>query len=76
VANFVYIEYKQNIKIHDNPPSDYWPKFIKDLSQEEINQIYDIYSLPSEFPNMEYFDFLKERRKLIASKIRKYFNSL
>ncbi len=76
VANFVYIEYKDNIKISDKPPSVYWPEFIKDLSQDEITQIYETYSLPEEFPNMDYFDFLRERRKLMAEKIKDYFNCL
>lgn len=76
VANFVYIEYKDNIKISDQPPTVYWNEFIENLSQDEIKQIYDIYSLPSKFPNMDYFDFLKERRKLMAKKIQKYYNDL
>ena len=76
VANLIYIEYKDNIKISDKEPAVYWPEFIKNLSKNEINQIYDTYSLPKEFPNMDYFDFLNERRKLMAKKIQKYFNYL
>jgi hypothetical protein len=76
VANFVYIEYKDNIKISDKAPYDYWPEFIKNLSDNEINQIYDTCSLPSGFPKMDYFDFLRERRKLMAKKIQGYFSKL
>jgi len=76
VANFVYIEYKDNIKISDKKPEDYWPVFVKGLSETEINQIYKTYDLPDEFPNMEYFDFLRERRKLMAQKIKEYFYNL
>jgi hypothetical protein len=76
VANFVYIEYKDNIKISDKEPAVYWPEFVKGLTEEEINKIYETYSLPMDFPDMEYFDFLKERRKLMAKKIKDYFYSL
>lgn len=76
VANFIYIEYKDNIKISDKAPSDYWTEFTKSLTEEELNKIYETYSLPKDFQNMEYFDFLKERRKLMAEKVRQYFEKL
>lgn len=76
IANFIYIEYKDNIKISDKKPSEYWGEFIENLNQEQLQEIYKTYDLPEQFPNMEYFDFLKERRKLMAQKIKNYFYQL
>ncbi len=76
VANLIYIEYKDNIKISDKSPLEYWPQFTKNLTEEEINRIYETYSLPKDFPEIEYFDFLKERRKLMAQRIKDYFYKL
>ena len=72
----MYLEYKDNIKISDKPPAEYWLDSTKNLTKEEVNKIYNIYSLPKDFPNMDYFEFLKERRKLMAKKIKDYFYKL
>jgi len=76
VANLIYIEYKDNIKISNKNPLQYWTMYTKNLTTKELNEIYEIYSIPKEFPNMEYFDFLKKRRKLMAKKIEQYFYKL
>ena len=70
VANLIYIEYKDNIKIGDQSPDIYWNKFIRDLSWNDIQKIYSTYDIPSKFPNMEYLDFLKDREKLMVKRIK------
>jgi len=76
VANFIYIEYLDDIKISDQPPKEYWHKLTREYSESEMREIYKTYDLPENFDNMDYFDFLNERRKLIARKIKNYFENL
>lgn len=76
VANLIHIEYKDNIKISDKSPFEYWNEFIKNYSDEDIKNLYEVYDLPENFYNMDYNMFLQERRKLMALKIKKYFYKL
>jgi hypothetical protein len=48
----------------------------KELSEEEKEKIFEEYDLPKNFWKLDYKTFLKERRKLMAKRIRKYFESL
>lgn len=75
VANLIYIEYKDNISIKDKPPSEYWQKFLE-MTEKNEAEIYEKYDLPSGFYNMNYMDFLSQRRKLMSAKIKTYFERL
>ena len=79
-ANYIYIEYADNIKISDKAPSEYWPMMVDTLNDHEKKDLMENYTerfdLPHEFWNMDYFDFLNERRKLMAKSIRNYFEKL
>ena len=79
-ANYIYIEYADNIKISDKAPSEYWPMMIDTLNEHEKEDLMENYTerfdLPHEFWNMDYFDFLNKRRKLMAKSIRNYFEKL
>lgn len=77
VANLVYLEYKDNIPIRDKPPKDYWPELVKEFYRDENDiDIYKKYDLPKDFYEMDYEEFLIERRKLMANKIKNYFEAL
>jgi len=79
-ANYIYIEYSDDIKIRDQPPAEYWPLMLDSVSEfdkEKILKNYTkYYDLPHEFWNMDYFEFLNARRKLMAKSIRNYFERL
>lgn len=80
-ANKIYIEYSDNIKIRDQSPAEYWPLMLDDIEsdyerEEIINNYTEYYDLPHEFWNMDYFEFLEVRRKLMAKSIRNYFERL
>lgn len=79
VANFTYLEFEDNIGISDTPPKDYFIK-IKDEHYEgkekELTTMASDHCLPDNFYNMDYADFLKERRKLMSKYVRKTFESL
>ena len=78
VANYVYLEYRDNIKISDLAPKTYLNKFVKELnySDNKLRNELSAHAMPFEFETMKYEMFLKERRKLMAKLIREYFNKL
>jgi len=79
-ANFIYIEYYDNIKISDKSPEEYWPMMLEQLNKEEKKEIESnytkYYDLPFEFWKMEYNEFLESRRQLMALSVKEYFEKL
>ena len=80
IANMIYIDYHVNIRISDIPPHEYWNIVLDECSENTrdfVSENYvEAYDLPNEFWNMNYFEFLEQRRKLMARSIRKYFEKL
>jgi hypothetical protein len=79
VANFTYLEYEDNIEISDKPPKTYYDDIKSQQylnSEEELKKMLSDHCLPENFYEMNYDDFLIERRKLMANTIRTVFNSL
>ncbi|MEO7046626.1 MAG: DUF262 domain-containing protein, partial [Ferruginibacter sp.] len=90
VANYVYTEQSTNIKIGKMSPNEYFKK-IKDQIAKSTFDITTINDEKLLFENLKeneipvslltnthenYEDFLLERRKLMAKKIKKYYQSL
>jgi len=75
VANFIYLEYKDNINISDKPPRDYFPE-IKNSLNDEVECDYYNHAIPEDIENLNYDEFLAERRNLMANYIRKYFEKI
>lgn len=90
IANFAMLQTEVNIQISDRAPVDYMKLIEEQCNGEEnkfgaINNLEDLKKnmaencIPVGFKTMtepDYKDFLLERRKLMAQKIRTYFNSL
>jgi hypothetical protein len=79
VANFTYLEYEDNVEISDKPPKDYFLAIIKSQYKDkeaELKKMLSDHCLPDTFYDMNYDQFLKERRKLMAKTVRKIFESL
>ena len=76
VANYIYLEYKDNIQISDNPPTEYWSELISGYETNKVRQIMEENAIPENFPEMEYGEFLTARRKLMAQKIKDAFSRL
>ncbi len=81
VANFTYLEFEDNIKISDSPPKDYFinikNKHYENRERElELKKMMADHCLPENFYDMDFNDFLKERRKLMAKTVRSVFESL
>lgn len=90
IANFAMLQTEINIQISDRAPVDYMKSIEKQCAGEEnkfgaINNLEDLKKnmaencIPMGFENMtepDYKDFLLARRKLMAKKVRTYFDSL
>lgn len=90
IANYVYMQSETNIKISNKPPKDYLKTILNQVNngQMKIGAITDKKSfkenlkqncIPEIILNADfeqYENFLKERRKLMALKIKEYYFSL
>lgn len=80
IANYTYLDTGINISIGKKEPADYFNIALK--QQENKSEYYEnllVNCIPQEIISMtasDYFDFLLQRRKLMASKIEKYYKSL
>ena len=76
IANYALVEWNDNIKISDQPPSEYfaqyWDRF---TPKEQADQAY-WHALPKDWDQMEYQAFLGARRKGIAKVISAGFEHL
>jgi len=76
IANFAYVEWKDNIKISDSPPSEYMEEFKKLIPQDKLEKMNYWHALPIDWESMTYNEFLEERRKLMAGVTRAGFKQL
>jgi len=76
IANYALVEWKDNIEISDQSPATYVPEYNARFSEDELAKMYYWHALPKNWYNMEYENFLVERRKLIARVVRDGFAKL
>ena len=76
MANYAFIDWKDNMDILDDAPSVYYPIVCEGMSEEEILRMEKENALPRGWENMAYEDFLVERRKLMAARIKQAFEIL
>ncbi len=76
VANYALVEWSDNIKISDQAPRDYVPQMEARFSREELEEMYFYHALPERWYEMDYAEFLAERRKRMAHIIREGFKKL
>ena len=79
VANFTYLEFEDNIDISDTAPKEYFVdiknRYYKNRDTD-LKKVLADHCLPENFYDMNFNDFLKERRKLMAKAVRSVFESL
>lgn len=75
-ANFTYADYDNNIYISDDAPSIYVAKYRNELGEEAYGEACTQHALPYGFENMDYEQFLSERRALMAQLIKKGYERL
>lgn len=77
VANYALLEWPDNIRISDQPPSDYFPQmFAKYVAPSESSQARFWHALPEGWELMDYDDFLSVRQRMIAQVIKAGFDHL
>ena len=76
MANFAFVEWGDNNAISDTKPSEYFPEFFDRLSPAEQEQAMFWHALPQGWHNMDYFDFLRTRRQLMAEVVEAGFQHL
>ena len=76
IANFAFIEWPDNAAISNQAPSDYFPDMFAQLSAQEQANASKWHGLPEDWVEMDYLDFIKERRKLIADVIKDGFDKV
>ena len=70
IANLAYLEWRKNDAILDEAPAKYWPIVTKGIETDELLRMKFFHALPNKWENMNYDDFLTERRKLMAQIIK------
>ena len=76
MANFALLEWPENIQISDDPPAEYIPRIRERFSPDDWRRMHELHALPDQWEKMEYAQFLVERRKLMASLIRRGLETL
>lgn len=76
MANYAFIDWKDNMDILDDAPSVYYPIVCEGRTEEEIALMEEENALPKGWEKMDYEEFLINRRKLMANKIRKAYETL
>ena len=76
LANFTYLDYNTNIAISDDAPELYVDKFKAKLGEAEYEKHLANNAIPLGFEKMNYFEFLEQRRKLMAGIIQKAYKKL
>ena len=76
MANYAFIDWKDNAEILDDAPSIYYPIICEGRTPEQIEVMEKENALPHGWETMPYETFLLERRKLMAAKIKEAFSIL
>lgn len=75
-ANFALLEWPDNNEISDEAPKDYVPEIKERFNAAEWRAFNEFHALPDNWEQMDYSQFLHERRKRMAQITRKGFESL
>ena len=77
IANFAYIEWGDNMVIGDQSPAEYFkPIFERKTDEKDVADVMKYNALPENWYNMNYNDFLTERRKMMANVIKEGYEKL
>lgn len=76
MANFALLEWPDNIEISDTPPHDYVEAIQKRIPNGDWARMHELHALPDGWKDLDYPAFLEKRRNLMASIIRRGFESL
>ncbi len=73
IANYTFLDYQTNINISDDAPAIYAAKQRNRLGNEAYALSLSQNAIPENFENMTYYEFLEQRRRLMAGIIKKAY---
>jgi hypothetical protein len=76
IANYALVEWNDNINISDTEPSKYLPNYLNRLTNEDKVKMYYWHALSENWEQMDYFDFLIDRRKRIAQVVKDAYETI
>lgn len=74
--NFAFVEWADNIAISDTKPSEYFPTYFVKLAPADQEPARFWHALPPQWEDMDYFEFLRDRRKRRATVVERGFERL
>lgn len=75
-ANYALVEWDDNVRIADQPPSYYFPKYAERFTRKELEDMMWWHALPDRWYDMDYPTFLAQRRACMAEVTRRGFLTL
>jgi len=76
IANYAIVEWGDNGAISDAAPTTYVPQFESRFDTKTVQEMYRRHGLPMGWESMQFDEFLKARRSLIAETIREAYEKL
>ena len=77
IANYAFLEWPDNAKISDQKPADYFPEWWRDrVHPSESARQRRLHALPEGWESMDYDDFVRERRGLMAQVVKEAYEAL
>jgi hypothetical protein len=76
IANYAWVEWGDNNDISGQAPVDYLPVLKARFSQAELDRMYRLHALPSNWEHLDYRKFLEKRRELMAQVIAEGYKTL
>jgi hypothetical protein len=76
MANYALLEWPDNLDIRDTAPSVYVPTIRERFDDATWERMRDLHGLPQDWEQMDYDAFLAERRRRMATIIRRGFEAL
>ena len=76
LANFTYLDYNTNIDVSDDAPKLYVERYKTKFGEELYSKHLMDNAIPLGFEDMDYFEFLDKRRKLMSDIIKRAYEKL
>jgi hypothetical protein len=76
IANYTLVEWSDNTDISNQAPLDYLPAMKARFRPAELDRMYRLHALPSNWEHLDYREFLEKRRELMAKVIAEGYATL
>lgn len=78
IANLGLLEWSANIEVSDDSPVDYAPRLESRMNwtDAERAEVYRLHALPEDWWDLDYEDFLQQRRRMMAEVIQSAFEKI